>query len=201
MDVSVCIATFGDPKWMNLASERAAPSAKTQTHQPREVHLVHGRTLHEARNAVAEESAGEWLCFLDADDELDPGYLEAMAAAHADAPDAGLYAPAVVYVVGGKAAPAKLWPPQPLRTGNFLVIGTLVRRSMFLAVGGFRDWPIYADWCLWQRCERAGATWHLVPDAHYIAHVHSLSRDRALDHNTKRAVHDAIVAANYPEAA
>ena len=51
-----------------------------------------------------------------------------------------------------------------------MVIGTLVRRELFLAAGGFRDLRAYEDWDLWIRCWMLGADPVLVTGAIYRAH-------------------------------
>jgi glycosyltransferase involved in cell wall biosynthesis len=191
VEVTVIVGTFGEPKWAALARERAVPSAEPQAS---DVIHVHRATLAAARNAGAELASTEWLCFLDADDELTPGYMDAMARVAAD-----LRGPAVEYVrPGGHAAPPKMWPEVDLADGNYLVIGTLVRRDMFLQVGGFRDWPLYEDWCLWQRCWLAGATVAQVPDAIYRAHVRPTSRNRAPSRDERLHWHHEIRRANLP---
>lgn len=194
MDLTVVVATFGDRKWSELACRRAVPSAEPQA----PVVHVHLDTLANARNAGAEQATSEWLCFLDADDELEPGYVEAMAAGTAD-----LRAPLVRYVSGHRHAVTQNmvpddWVPEMLRDGNHFVIGTLLRRSMFLEVGGFKDWPMYEDWCLWQRCWLAGASFEVIHGAVYRAHVRQNSRNRSPSRQEKEATHHMIRRANLP---
>lgn len=191
MDVTVVVGTFGADGWRQTA-QRAIRSAEPQA----PVIHVHGATLAEARNAGGAQAGSEWLIFLDADDELDPGYVAAMSAAEHTG---DLLGPATSYVRQGRPGSPKLWPEQDLRDGNHLVIGTAVRRAMFLEVGGFRDWTLYEDWCLWQRCSRAGASVAMVPDAVYRAHVRPSSRNRAPDRAERLRMHDAIRRANFPE--
>ena len=191
MDVTVIVATFGDESWARLAQERAIPSAVSQGV---EVNHVEGDTLHEARNFGAAQATTEWLCFLDADDELEPGYFEAMAMSSAD-----LRAPYVRYVKRGYVhAPRIPEGTDDLVNGNRLVIGTLVRRVMFNAVGGFRDWAFYEDWDLWQRCFKAGATVEFT-SAVYRAHMRPDSRNRIPTRAEKEAMHHAIRRSNFPE--
>lgn len=185
MNVSVIVATYGDAQWWRLAIARAIPSA--WENEPYEViprHEDHG-TLASARNNAASEATGDWLCFLDADDELAPGYLKAMGQAKVALPDvpralAGGYllVPAVEYVNAdgttvGPAIPNEGgWP-----TVNECVIGTLVYRDLFVSVGGFEDYPIYEDYALFLACDRAGARRLYVRDAVYRAYVRSGSRN------------------------
>ena len=79
-----------------------------------------------------------------------------------------------------------------------MVIGTLVQRAVFEEVGGFREWPIYEDWCLWQRCWLRGAEPVEVPDAHYIARIMPSSRNRGPSRALKLKYHREISQANFP---
>lgn len=199
MDLTVVVATFGAQEWQELAKTRAVPSAEAQT----QVVQVHGATLHDARNQGLALVETEWVVFLDADDELEPGYVEALAQGTAD-----LRAPAVRYVS------STTWrsPRMPrvaghrhdctadcLPDGNWLVVGTAVRTDLVCEVGGWRDWACYEDWDLWLRCWQAGATIEAIPDAIYRAHVRPDSRNRAPAMELKNRVHRAIVAANFGE--
>ena len=185
MDVTVCIGTFGEDRWQLLANERAIPSAQAPV-----IH-VHGDALHEARNEAAARATSEWLCFLDADDELAPGYFDAMAEGTRD-----LRGPAVQYVHRGKAQPAKVWEDRGLEYGNHLVLGTCIRRDLFDRVGGFHDYPLYEDWDLWLRCYLQGATYETLPAAVYVAHARADSRNRAPSRQVKLHWHREIAKAN-----
>lgn len=199
MDVSVIVGTYGGREWRELAQDRAIPSANAAG--ARVVH-AHRDTLHEARNAGAQLTDSEWLCFLDADDELSPDYFHHMKRGSAD-----LRAPAVSYVRNGRAIPP--YVPQvaghrhPCTAecvtsgdGNWLVVGTLIRREQFLEAGGWRDWTVYEDFDLWMRALLLGATVEAIPEAVYRAHVRPDSRNRAPEMSVKNSVHRAIVEAN-----
>lgn len=199
MDVTVVIATYGDLSWLRLAVDRAVPSVVAQDVP---FVLVHGDTLHDARNRGLAQVDTEWVCFLDADDELEPGYFDAMAAAEGD-----LRAPAVRYVTP-KAPNSEARMPRItghvhdcdvdcLQFGNWLAIGTCVRKQLLLDAGAWRDWAVYEDFDLWVRCVAAGATTVPVPGAVYRAHVRRDSRNRGqLRPAEKHAVHQAIARAN-----
>lgn len=195
MDVTVVIGTFGSTRWIDLARERAIPSARALDVPVVHVHDV---TLAEARNAGLEQVSTEWVCHLDADDELEAGYFERMSTGVAD-----LRAPAVRYVDAWRRNPPARVPrvaghrhdchPDCLAAGNYLVVGSVVRADLARGVGGWREWPVYEDWCLWLRCYRAGATIETIPGAVYRAHVRDDSRNRAPDRELKEATHRAIV--------
>jgi glycosyltransferase involved in cell wall biosynthesis len=180
--ISVCIGTYGIEPWKRLAQERAIPSVEGQTYPAVDCQWVHGQTLHEARNQAAADATGEWLCFLDADDELDRCYLEAMTRAlEHDGSTKRLLQPATigVYGDGGTDLAPVLHPPKPLHIANFLIIGTVVRRDQFLQVGGFADLVSHEDWDLWLRCWIDGAVVQPVPDAIYRVHVRPNGRNSA----------------------
>jgi GT2 family glycosyltransferase len=188
---SIIIATYGDLAWEELAHERAKPTALAADPDTLVCSHLRDGTLAEARNLGASDAGGDWLVFLDADDELAPGYLDAMRQAERRKllhdPDTlarredGLLAPAVSH-----CSPAGEWtkPELPNRQKamtwlNHCVIGTAVPARLFRQVGGFRDdVPIYEDWELWLRCVRAGAKIVDVPDAVYLAHEREGSRNQ-----------------------
>jgi hypothetical protein len=60
--------------------------------------------------------------------------------------------------------------------GNYMVIGTMLRKSLFDRVGGFDEWQSWEDWCLWIKCWLAGAQSILVPAAIYRSHVNPAGR-------------------------
>lgn len=197
-DVTICVGTFGDDSWIELAEARALPSAR-QFAVP--VVHVHADTLHDARNGALAQVETEWVVFLDADDELDPGYLDHLFAATAD-----VRGPAVKYLQQHRATPAKVQrvaghrhtcSADCLPQGNWLVVGSMVRAQMVRDVGGWRDFPWSEDWDLWLRCHLAGATFEPVPAAVYRAHVRPDSRNRAPEHEAKMAAHRAIYEANF----
>lgn len=196
MDASIVVATFGDPLWPELAERRAIPSAR-RLGVP--VIAVHGETLAQARNAGLEQVETEWVIHLDADDELDPGYLQAMSMGTAD-----LRAPAVTYVHRGRPRPT--FVPRVsghehdctgdcLPDGNWLVVGSAVRAELVRQEGGWEEWPVYEDWALWLRLWTAGATVEAIPEAIYLAHYHRGSRNRAPSMAFKNDVHRQIAEA------
>jgi glycosyltransferase involved in cell wall biosynthesis len=180
--ISVCIGTYGNDYWKNLAAERAIPSVERQTLPPADCQAVHGASLHEARNRAAKQAEGEWLCFLDADDELDSRYIEFMTQAiERDGPTKRLLQPSTlgVYSTGSTDRAPVLHPPKDLHISNYLIIATVVRRDQFLRVGAFADLISHEDWDLWVRCWLDGAVVQPVPEAIYRVHVRSNGRNSA----------------------
>lgn len=204
MDMTVCaVATYGDQKWADLAAERAVPSA-ARLGVP--VISVHGESLMEARNEALRITSATYICFLDADDELEDGYFEAIARSDAD-----LRVPAVRYMRNGRDTGARIprvvnhdhdCTSECLAYGNWMVIGTVAPVALLRKLGGFRDFPWSEDWDLWVRCWKAGATIETVPDAVYRAHVRRTSRNRIPSAAARVRAHNLIAQANgLPEVA
>lgn len=170
--VSIIIGTYGpEDVWDGIAAQ-AIESAQNQSH-PVEVVRSHGDTLQEARNFGAEEAMGEWLIFLDADDELDPGYVTAMLDGTGD-----IRQPSTLGIVDGQPDDFPvLIPRRNLLDANFLVIGCMVQRSRFLDSGGFDDYPILEDWALWLKLWVDGAEIGTAPEAIYKVHVSQNGRN------------------------
>ncbi len=199
MTVSVVVAAHGDRWWYDLMMRRAVPSVERQDaacdlvveYQP------HG-TVASARNAGAARAGGDLLVFLDADDELADGYIAAQQEAaqrHTDA----LLVPRVQYVVSGRARPPRFPNRVEPTEGNWMVIGTGTPAARFREVGGFEEWPIYEDWALFARIQKAGAQVVQVERAVYRAHRRPRSRNHSLGRNGKLDVHDRIRRAVFPE--
>ena len=103
-----------------------------------------------------------------------------------------LFTPAAQWVRKGIPAPPGFQKEVPLERGNWLVIGTMISRSLFWEIGGFHEHPHgLEDWNLWARAVRAGATIVKVPDAVYIAHVNPQSKHRVQFRANRRGYWDA----------
>lgn len=193
--ISVVVGTFGDESWIKLAEERALPSVERQTVTPHELIHEHRERLDLARNAGAEAATGDWLCFLDADDELDPRFIEEMTKVIAELEGDWLVRPATFGIREDGVEDAEKWvfDECPLLQKNFMIIATLVRREQFLRVGGFADWPMYEDWDLWLRCHFDGAQFASAPEAVYRIHVREASRNLQ-DRNLQIATYNQIKA-------
>jgi glycosyltransferase involved in cell wall biosynthesis len=200
VSISVIVATYGDPKWTELAEERAVPSTWGQNPYEIIIHHDDEGTVASSRNAAAAAALGTHLLVLDADDELAPGYVGAMERALEQAGANGkrsLFTPAVSVVRRGRAAPPTFFRECDLRQANWLVVGTLVHRDMFWEVGGFPEAEHgLEDFALWSKCVRAGAEIVKVPDAvyRYWANPNSMHRQLWRDKTKQRAAHNRVIA-------
>lgn len=200
MSVSIVVSTFGDDKWQNLAQERALPSAHSFGVP---VLFNHRETLHEARNAGLYQVETEFVCHLDADDELAPGFFE-----HMNRVDGDLRPPSVNHVhervtfmpqvVGRKGVHQHVCIADCLEDGNWLVVGTVARTQLLKDVGGWKEWGNWEDWELWLRCWVAGATVTPAPKAVYKAYSTPQGRNKSRTKAEDEKIYHEIRRANLP---
>lgn len=202
-DFTVCVATFGDESWAELA-QRAAQSAESQAH----VITYHGgESVAQARNACLDKVQTEFVIFLDADDVLEQGYVITMQQGSADirAPfvriirqGRGMYRapglPWVVYCMNTRRHYGQDCVGDCLQYGNWIVVGAGARTELLRSVGGWGEEPIYEDWALWLRCWHAGASFESVPEAVYRQHISLDSRNHEGEaFDQRHEWHDRIV--------
>jgi cellulose synthase/poly-beta-1,6-N-acetylglucosamine synthase-like glycosyltransferase len=184
-DVTICVATFGDDSWKVKAEACGDAAAE----QGADVLAYHGLTLASARNAMAGDAGTEFLIFLDADDEIAPGYIDAMLTADGD-----LRAPRLHLVHPDGSTEIPDLASRDIATMNPCAIGTMIRREMFLDVGGFWEERAWEDWSLFRRCWLTGASIVHVPDAVYVSHVDPAGRNSMVA--DKRHLHREIIASH-----
>lgn len=174
--VAVVVATYGDAEEWAPFARRAALSAAENTIKPHQIAMLHGDGLSSARNQAAAAMHCDWLIFLDADDELDPYYVEEMLAGQGDIRQPSTLG---VHPDGHEDDYPVLIPPGPnFMVRNHLVIGCMVRRDLFVEVGGFNDLPVLEDWDLFIRLRLNGASLGECPKAIYRVHVREGSRNQ-----------------------
>ena len=147
--------------------------------------------LPAARNAGMTAAQGEFLVPLDADDELEPTYLEALIAV-LEAQPAAAYAHCWGRYTGNLNA---YWATRPFNRYQLLlsnsVLGcTLMRTEAWRAVGGYDESLVDGneDWDLWLRFLQAG--WNQVqvrqPLFRYRMHGPSMSVETLSEHEEAR---------------
>lgn len=169
--ISVLIGTYGDkPKWEPFA-RRAMDSARMAG----EVIWYHGETLADARNRAATAAKYSRLVFLDADDELAPGFFDRVIECE------DVLQPKTVYRQDGIEGPAHwIEPAEDFLIRNHIVVGAPVNRELFLDSGGFEEYAIAEDWALWLKLRSMGATFGRT-EATYIVNVNPHGRNAGSD--------------------
>ena len=169
--ISIVIATYGDKNHWDKVAETAIRSVWQQTSTNWEMFRTHEATLAEARNYGARAASNDRLVFLDADDELDPRFVESITEAE------DILQPLTVYRnLEATSEPYWIEPRTDLLDGNHIVVGAPVKRQVFLDSGGFDDYPIAEDWALWLKLRKRGATFGRT-SAKYIVNVNPQGRN------------------------
>jgi len=161
--------SFGEPVRL-LRQENAGPSV--------------------ARNAGLAAARGEYVAFLDADDEFEPERVAVLVRALEGASARASFATTDAWLWDGSRRLCR-YNPSDLGAGevgmtrflddNRPYIGILARREVLIEAGGFRsDLWLNEDFHLWLRLLAGGRTYVHVPDPLYLYRVRyeSLSRDR-----------------------
>lgn len=172
--IGIAICTHGTSDWADLARTRAYPSTERQMAD--EVLLVHSQyaTLAQVRNQALSTMWTEHVILLDADDELAPGYVNAMRRA-LRAQDDGfikLFAPRVQYVdreTGVADDPVFPNRHAPMDTLNHCVIGTMFQNHLprFRELDAYEDWDFFLQHCSYS-IDSSNCIVD-VPDAIYLA--------------------------------
>lgn len=133
-----------------------------------------------ARNLGAANTSAEWLHFVDGDDELEAGGLDALRRILGSRPEVDV---ACGYLRSFQDA-QEIWAGSDPTAESILVAnathcGILVRRSMFERVGGYQSKQRlhFEDWELNMRLALHGARFEITPEVTYRYRV---------DHNTGR---------------
>lgn len=197
--VSIVVANYNYARFLGEALE----SALAQTHRQVEVIVVDDgstddslavagrypvRVLAEAhlgvgaaRNRGAVAARGAFLMFLDADDRLEPTYVEACLAALQGSPFPVVYAYTAMQSFGleDRLFSSQPFDPAALLRGNYIHASVLIRSEIFWAAGGFDPtWTLgYEDYELWVRLLAEGFHGVLVPEPLLHYRRHGVSRN------------------------
>jgi len=134
-----------------------------------------------ATNASLAAARGEFIALLDHDDLLAPEAFHRMAEAIQGAPDADLlYSDKDCIDEQGKIRQRPLfkpeWSPEMLYSANYLTHLNLLRRSLVVALGGFRAHTDGAqDWDIFLRVSEQARSIVRVPGVHYHWRLHAAS--------------------------
>jgi Glycosyl transferase family 2 len=144
-----------------------------------------------AKNAAAAASSGDYVVILDADDVWLPERIEALGELAAARPDVDILTTDAWFELAGQKVGRFYGATTPFvvdgqRTAiferDFIMPHPAVRRSRWLAIGGFAQSVEYAaDWDCWIRLILDGSLAGIVdqPLAHYRLREGSLSAQRA----------------------
>ncbi len=177
-DVAVCIPTI-PPRTREL--HRAVASVKRQTVLPEAICMAIDEKREGAaatRNRAVDLATGEWIAFLDDDDEFLPHHIE-RCLQHAQDTGADLVYPWFEVVDGFDPLGCEGRPfnEANLRRYNYIPVTVLVRRELILAGGGFQNrsdgvgGATWEDWNMWLALLDLGATFSHLPERTWRWHM------------------------------
>lgn len=128
-----------------------------------------------ARNNAAALARGKYILFLDADDRLFPDAVEKLVSlVERSGPDFGFaYGQMQYFGQRDSLFASRPFDPQALARENFISACSLIRKSVFDAVGGWdRGFKLREDWELFVRIWHAGyrGAFLAEPHLHYRKH-------------------------------
>jgi GT2 family glycosyltransferase len=145
--------------------------------------------LPAARNLGVRRASGDFVVFLDADDELEPEFLAAVASLSAARPELDILTTDARFIVNGRPDGTfyekNVFPVDNQRLamlrGCFITTKTAVRRSRLVEIGGFDPRLTHGeDWECWLRLVLSGSGVGLVaaPLSRYHIHEGQMSAHR-----------------------
>lgn len=149
-------------------------------------------------NDAMRAGVGDYLLFVGDDDLLLPPYLERTIAKAREGYDVVTTACETFGDGWTRTARFGDFSFEAFRRGNPVWITSLVRRELFVALGGFDEQQIWYDYDFWYRCFKAQASFGYVPDVlwrHREGHVGKGTT--GIDANQARA----LLHAKHPELA
>jgi glycosyltransferase involved in cell wall biosynthesis/GT2 family glycosyltransferase len=153
--------------------DAAALLAEIERGRHGEVRLIRqpNAGLSAARNAGLAASRGRWVVPLDADDTLEPTFLESCLDAASRDPGATFVTSLVRYFYESPDRPHGGWVPLGIDrdllafTNCAATCTALIDREALRAAGGYDPWlTSYEDWDLWCRLAARGARGLVIPE-------------------------------------
>lgn len=177
-------ASSDDSAAVLTSLEAAAPAVAV-------VRLTANIGLSRVRNLAAARATTEWIVFLDADDWLEPTYLERAEERLAQPPDVDVLVPDMT-LIRGHQRPRIVRshvPPdwQELLARNTIVQTSVVRRSLVARLGGYDPDLDFEDWDFWTRALKAGGRFDRLPGAFVNRREHGANKSKTCDEQTATA--------------
>jgi len=129
--------------------------------------------MADARNVGIALTLCEFIVPLDADDWIEPTFVERCLDKMLEDDKVGVVATGLKWPDGREQWPREPFTREAFLTGNRLFTCSMLRRQCWLDVGGYdTDRRLFEDWLFWARIVEAGWKIATVPEAlfHYCPH-------------------------------
>jgi glycosyltransferase involved in cell wall biosynthesis len=160
-----------------------------EDHRIRFIRLEENSGVSAARNAAIGIARGDWIAYLDQDDEYYRDYLAQVGQLGQQA-DVLMFCYDFCYEDGPPRGRPTVWEPQRIRRHLFSIsiscpLGVAHRRQLWEKVGGFNELWCIEDWDFWKRMARTGATFAFLSQKSGLYHVRPQSASR-VPHITRK---------------
>lgn len=123
-----------------------------------------------SRNAMLLHARGDWVVFLDSDDEFLPAHLALRRKAIEAEPAVGVWI-SPMHIVGSPLVPCNVHPDQLIHIDRCIGAGMLtVRREALLQAGGFPNLAYAEESALMTRVLADGVSCRRLPHRSYVYH-------------------------------
>ena len=118
-----------------------------------------------SRNIAINAAAGEYILPLDADDTIEPEYIEEAVKVLDNNPDIGIvYSKARLFGIKNKEWKLPDYSKSHILYSNCIFVSALFRKKDFIALGGYKEYMKdgYEDWDLWLSFVENGFNVHRI---------------------------------------
>jgi len=157
-------------------------TAVARRYESERVRILTGlsRGQADARNHAVDAARGRYIVPLDADDKLDPTFLQ-KALCHVDATRTNLVS-SYLQMFGHECGTWVMDPysPERILDHNQLCVTTLYDKKLWASVGGYdTSLPGYEDWEFWIRCSRLDPHVFVIPEFLFFYRQHDNNGSKA----------------------
>ena len=118
-----------------------------------------------ARNTAINAATGEYILPLDADDTIEPEYIEEAVKVLDNSPDTGIvYSKARLFGTQNKEWKLPDYSKSNILYANCIFVSAMFRKSDFISIGGYKEYMKdgYEDWDLWLSFIEKGFNVHRI---------------------------------------
>ncbi len=118
-----------------------------------------------ARNTAISAATGEYILPLDADDTIEPEYIEEAVKVLDNSPDTGIvYSKARLLGAQNKELKLPDYSKSNILSTNCIFVSALFRKADFISIGGYKEYMKdgYEDWDLWLSFIEKGFNVHKI---------------------------------------
>jgi len=164
------------------------------TYQKPKTRIIHteNRGVAAARNLGIKESRGDYILPLDADDKIEPEFLQKCVDILENHPDISIvYCLGALFGAEKRMICASEFSARKMLLSNLVFASALFRREDWQAVGGYNSNMTRGceDWDFWLSLVEKGRRFHRIPEILFHYRIKDISRNASMDIETQVEMH------------